>query len=220
MKKYKYILWDMDGTLVDTYEGVSKSLAPAMEYYGVHMDTEDYYPFIGPPMRESLPRHTDVAEDRLEDLIARFRVRYNTIGVFECALFPDVPETLTALRGAGYIQVIASSKPEVRCRDILGKFGITDLFDEVVGASMDGRIDSKIEVLDEVFARLRARDADFSPEQTVLIGDTRYDADGARQAGIDCIGVSYGYGTPEELTERGVIAVYDHLGDLTEEFLR
>ncbi len=220
MKKYDYILWDLDGTLVNTYEGVSRSLSQSFEYYDVHMDCEDYYPFIGPPLRYSLPICTDVPDELVEDVIERFRRRYNTIGVFECELFPGVKETLEALRCAGYIQVIASSKPEERCMDILNKFGIADLLDGVVGASMDGRIDSKIEVLDETFSRMRAAYPDFTLERTVLIGDTRYDAEGARQAGIDCVGISYGYGSREELMERGVETIYDDLGSLTEEFLR
>ncbi len=220
MKPYRYLLWDMDGTLVNTYEGVSRSLAPAFEFYNVHMDGDDYYPYIGPPMRESIPEHTDCPAELLEDVIARFRERYNTIGVFECELFPGVREALAALRSAGYTQLIASSKPEERCRDILDKFGIADLFDDVVGASMDGRIDSKIEVLDEAFARMRERWPDFSPEETVLIGDTHCDTGGARQAGIDCLGVAYGFGGRAELEAGGAAAVYEDLAELTEALLR
>ncbi len=220
MNKYKYILWDMDGTLVDTYEGVSKSLGPAFEYYGVHMQCDDFYPFIGPPMRKSIPENTDVPEELVEDVIERFRMRYNPVGVFECSLFPGVREALAALHKAGYIQIIASSKPEVRCRDILEKFGIAEYFDEVVGASMDGRIDAKIEVLDEAFARLREQYPDFTPEDTVLIGDTHWDTGGAQQAGIDCMGVAYGFGGREELEESGATAVYEDLEALTEDFLK
>ncbi|MCD7981092.1 MAG: HAD hydrolase-like protein [Clostridiales bacterium] len=209
MKKYKYILWDLDGTIINSYEGVSKCVQYALEYYGIYLEGEDILRrFIGPPLRESFPKYAHLPEEHVEAAVVRYRERYNPIGVYECALFPDVRETLQTLRYAGFIQALSSSKPEVRCRDILEKFGLTGYLDEVVGASMDGRIDTKIQVLHETFRRLGS---DFRKEDAVLIGDTKYDADGAAQAGIDCIGVSYGFGTREELLEHGVIAVYDSL---------
>ncbi len=216
MKKYQYILWDMDGTISNTYEGVSRSLMQAFERYGIEWEG-DYSCFIGPPMRESLPQYAGVPEDLVEDVIAKFRERYNPIGVYECELFPGVRETLEAFQNAGTVQVIASSKPEERCREIVRQFELTDLFNDVVGASMDGRIDTKIEVLDEAFRRFRERDPHFAKEDCVLIGDTKYDADGAREAGIDCIGVGYGFGTTEEMLEHGAIKVYEDLAELVEE---
>ncbi len=216
--KYQYILWDMDGTISNTYEGVSRSLMPAFEQYGIEWEG-DYSCFIGPPMRESLPQYAGVPADLVEDVIAKFRERYNPIGVYECALFPGVPEALEAFKNAGAVQAVASSKPEERCREILQRFELTELFDDVVGASMDGRIDTKLEVLEEAFRRFRERDPRFAKEDCVLIGDTKYDADGAREAGIDCIGVGYGFGTTEELLEHGAGRVYESLAALTEELL-
>ena len=209
MKKYKYILWDLDGTIINSYEGVSKSVQYALEYYGIHLEGKDILRrFIGPPLRDSFPKYAHLPEEHVEAAVARYRERYNPIGVYECELFPDVRETLQAMRDAGFVQALSSSKPEERCREILEKFCLTGYLDEVVGASMDGRIDSKIQVLQETFRRLGSG---FRREDAVLIGDTKYDADGAAQAGIDCIGVSYGFGTRKELVEHGAIAVYDSL---------
>ncbi len=245
LKKYRYIFWDMDGTIVNTYEGVSKCLQYALEPYGKRIEGEDNIRrFIGPPLRESFPKYVGIPQEQVEEVVARFRERYNPIGVFECELFPGVRETMQRFREAGLVQVLTSSKIEERCRDILNKFELTEYLDEIVGASPDGRIDSKIEVLQEAFRRLsvlypKKGDSDcpqfrngetgvlrcldkygFRKEDTVLIGDTKYDADGAGEAGIDCIGVSYGFGTREELLKYGAIAVYDDLGVLADELIK
>ncbi|MCC8065800.1 MAG: HAD hydrolase-like protein [Lachnospiraceae bacterium] len=218
-KKYRYILWDMDGTIVDTYEGVSRSLKPALERYGINTEKMDYYNFIGPPLRVSLPKYAGVPKEHLEEVIDVFHERYQTIGVYECSLFPGVREAFIALHDAGYIQMIASSKPEEQCKGILKKFELADLLDDVVGASLDGRIDTKMEVLEEAFRRIGEADPQFRKDEVVLIGDTKYDADGAVEAGIDCIGVAYGFGGKEELKEHGAAVIFDDLDALTEEFL-
>ncbi|MCD8150740.1 MAG: HAD hydrolase-like protein [Clostridiales bacterium] len=245
MKKYRYIFWDMDGTIVNTYEGVSKSVQYALEPYGIQIEEKDVLRcFIGPPLRESFPKYAGIPQEQVEEVVARFRERYNPIGVFECELFPGVRETMQRFREAGLVQVLTSSKLEERCRDILNKFGLTEYLDEIVGASPDGKIDSKIEVLQEAFRRLSVSYSDkeasdsvqfrnseagvlrcpdntgFRKADTVLIGDTKYDADGAKKAGIDCIGVSYGFGTREEILEHGAIAVYDDLGVLADELIK
>ncbi|MCD8218478.1 MAG: HAD hydrolase-like protein [Clostridiales bacterium] len=244
LKKYRYIFWDLDGTIVNTYEGVSKSVQYALEPYGMQIEgKENLRRFIGPPLRESFPKYAGIPQEQVEEAVARYRERYNPIGVFECELFPGVKEAMQRFREAGLVQVLTSSKLEERCRDILNKFELTEYLDEIVGASQDGRIDSKIEVLQEAFRRLSVSypekeasdslqfrnceagvlccpdNSGFRKEDTVLIGDTKYDADGAGEAGIDCIGVSYGFGTREELLEHGAIAVFDDLDVLADELI-
>lgn len=225
LKKYRYIFWDLDGTIVNTYEGVSKSVQYALEPYGKRIEGEDNLRrFIGPPLRESFPKYAGIPQEQVEEAVARFRERYNPIGVFECELFPGVRETMERFREAGLVQVLTSSKIEERCRDILNKFELTGYLDEIVGASPDGRIDSKIEVLHEAFQRLSVSYpkkgvsdfTQFRKEDTVLIGDTMFDAEGACEVGIDCIGVSYGFGTREELEAHGAIAVFDDLQALAD----
>ncbi len=214
-QKYHYILWDLDGTIINSYEGVSKSVQYALEPYGIFPEGETALrKFIGPPLRESFPKVAGLDEKYVEDAVARYRERYIPVGVYECELFEGAKETLETFREAGYVQVLASSKPEPQCRKILEKFRLTELLDEVVGASLDGKIDTKIEVLNEAFRRLKKTDPGFRKEKAVLIGDTKYDVRGAVEAGIDCIGVSYGFGTRKELIENGAVAVYDRLEDL------
>ena len=129
MKKYKFIFWDMDGTLANTYEGVTNCVKYAMEPYGIHLEgEEELRKFIGPPLRFSFTTYCGLSEEEAEKAIVRYRERYIPIGVYECELFEGVRETIQAFKEAGYIQVITSSKPEAQCRQVLEKF---DLLPEI-----------------------------------------------------------------------------------------
>ena len=208
---YKAILFDLDGTLTESGEGITKCVQYALEFYGIHIEEkETLRRFIGPPLRESFPKLAGLPQEYVEDAVARYRERYYPVGIFECAPFPGVEDVLEVFQKAGKVQVVSSSKPEVMCRKILDKFHMTGWFDQIVGASEDGRIDTKAQVLQEAFRRLRAQDPSFSPEDAVLIGDTRFDA----EAGMDCIGVSYGFGTEKELLEHGALAIADRPEEL------
>lgn len=221
MKTYRYIFWDLDGTIINSFEGVSKCLRYAFSSCGYEVPEDDVLrKFIGPPFRYSFPLYANIAEDQMEPVIEKYRERYNTVGVFECELFSGVRESMEAFQKAGLVQVLASSKPEAQCRDILNKFALTSFFDEIVGATPDGRIDSKIQVLNEAFRRLGENHVAFSMEDVVLLGDTKFDANGAKEAGIDCIGVSYGFGTVEDLKESGVVAVFDDQKTLRESIIK
>lgn len=215
MKKYQYIFWDLDGTIINSYQGVTNCVKHALEHFGITIEEESQLrKFIGPPLRKSFPEICGLTPEQTEEAVRIYRERYIPIGVYECELFPGVRETLEAFHKAGLIQVLASSKPEAQCRQVLGKFGLTEQLDEIVGASLDGKIDTKIQVLNEAFRRMKERSAAFSRDQVVLIGDTHFDVDGAKEAGIDCIGVSYGFGTEEELVTHGAVAVYPDLVSL------
>lgn len=204
MKRYQYILWDMDGTIINSYEGVTKSVQYAAEHLGVSIEGEERLrPFIGPPLRYSFPRYLGFDAAQTREALKIYRERYDRIGLFECSVYPDIPDVLDEFRRKGLFQVVASSKPELMCRRILRKFGMTGCFDEIVGATMDGRIDTKKEVLEEAFRRITVLDPKFQKRNAVLIGDTRFDAAGAKEEGIDCIGVAYGFGSREELLEHG-----------------
>lgn len=221
MKKYRYIFWDMDGTIINSYQGVTNCVKYALDHFGITIEEEARIRrFIGPPLRKAFPEVCGFTPEQTEEAVRLYRERYIPIGVYECELFPGVRETLDAFRKAGLIQIIASSKPEAQCRQILEKFNLGAQLDDVVGASLDGKIDTKIQVLNEAFRRMEERYPDFSRDQVALIGDTHFDADGAREAGIDCIGVSYGFGTKEELISHGAVAVYPDLTALRSELLQ
>lgn len=212
MKKnnYKYILWDFDGTVMDSYPGVIDSLKYALGFYGIHEEREDVlHAFIGPPFRQSLPAVYGFDKETTEDIIHIYREYYHAGAMFNCSLYAGIPEAAAAFRSKGYKQYIASSKPQVACEAILKNKEAYDMFDGVFGASLDGKTDTKVQVLEEAFRVIGETDR----SAYVLIGDTKYDAAGAKQAGIDCIGITYGNGSRRELEENGAAAVFDTIGD-------
>ena len=209
----KAILFDLDGTLVDSSEGIIKCAKFALEHYGIEENDEGKLKaFIGPPLLYSFSKNYGFDEEKSKEAVAFYRKRYQTTGIYECSLYEGVRECIKKLREKGYLIGMASSKPEVSCKVILKHFGILDLFDEVVGATLDARIDTKEEVLIELFRRW----SHIPKEEMCLIGDTIFDVNGANQTGIPCIGVTYGFGDLEELNAAGAIAFADKMEELPE----
>ncbi|MGN8648823.1 HAD hydrolase-like protein [Eubacterium pyruvativorans] len=214
MKHYPYIFWDLDGTIINSYNGVAKSVQKGLGSQGVTVDWENrdqMLKYIGPPLRVSFTGFAGLTPEQAEKAVAAYRDYYIPDGMFDCTPFPGIREALGRSREAGRKNLLASSKPEFMCHQILDRFDLSAPFDEIVGATPDGRIDTKLQVLEEVFRRLREQNPDFRLSDCVLIGDTKYDAGGAAEAGIDCIGVSYGFGTEEELRDAGALAIFDTL---------
>ena len=209
----KAILFDLDGTLIDSSEGITKSTQYALAHYGIiENDLSKFYKFIGPPLVASFKKYYDFPEEQAVEAVAVYRERYNKIGLFECSLYPGVRECIEKLKAQGYLIGMASSKPEVSCRRILEHFGILELFDDVVGATFDGRIDTKEEVLNEVMRRW----SDVPKDEMCLIGDTMFDVEGANQVGIRTVAVNFGFGNVQEMVEAGAVAVCDGMEKLPE----
>lgn len=209
----KAILFDLDGTLIDSSEGITKSTQYALAHYGIiENDLSKFYKFIGPPLVASFKKYYDFPEEQAVEAVAVYRERYNKIGLFECSLYPGVRECIEKLKAQGYLIGMASSKPEVSCRRILEHFGILELFDDVVGATFDGRIDTKEEVLNEVMRRW----SDVPKDEMCLIGDTMFDVEGANQVGIRTVAVNFGFGNVQEMVEAGAVAVCDDMEELPE----
>ena len=142
----------------------------------------------------------------------KYRERYNTTGIFECKLYPGVEKCIRTLKEQGYRIGMASSKPEESCKRILDHFGILELFDDVVGATFDGRIDKKEEVLNEVMRRW----SDVPKDEMCLIGDTMFDVEGANQVGIRTVAVTFGFGNVQEMVEAGAVAICEDMAKLPE----
>lgn len=209
----KAILFDLDGTLIDSSEGITKSTQYALAHYGIiENDLSKFYKFIGPPLVASFKKYYDFPEEQAVEAVAVYRERYNKIGLFECSLYPGVRECIEKLKAQGYLISMASSKPEVSCCRILEHFGILELFDDVVGATFDGRIDTKEEVLNEVMRRW----SDVPKDEMCLIGDTMFDVEGANQVGIRTVAVNFGFGNVQEMVEAGAVAVCDGMEKLPE----
>ena len=158
--------------------------------------------------------HYGFSKEKAVEAVAVYRERYQDTGIFECSLYPGVKECIEELKNRGYMIGMASSKPEESCKRILEHFGILELFDDVVGATFDGKIDTKEEVLNEVMRRW----SDIPREEMCLIGDTMFDIEGANKVGVPSIAVSFGFGNVDEMLKAGAKTVVDDLRELPDVF--
>ncbi|MEA4893879.1 MAG: HAD-IA family hydrolase [Oscillospiraceae bacterium] len=217
MKKYKYIFWDLDGTISDSGEGIFKSIAYAAEHMGASVpDVPILRKFVGPPLTESFEKHFGYSPAEADRAVALFREYYNEKGINENSLYPGMDNLLRKLTDAGYACVLATSKPEPHAREILRRYGIDDCFLYIAGSTFDKTRTTKEQVI--AYAQETCGIKDTS--QVVMVGDRAHDCVGARKNGIDCIGVLYGYGEREELEKTGVIAIAKDLDELAEFFLK
>lgn len=212
----KAVLFDLDGTLIDSSEGITKSVQYALKHYGIDEDNlESLKKFIGPPLWESFVKYYDFSKDQGMEAVDVFRERYNVVGLFECCLYPGVEKCIRNLKYKGYLIAVASSKPEITCKRILEYHKILDLFDEVSGASTDGKVETKDQVLNQLFDRW----PDMKRDEMVLIGDTIFDIEGAKKVDIKSVGVSFGFGSTEDMEDAGaetIIGCMDSLMDVIE----
>lgn len=216
MEKKEWILFDFDGTLFDTKEGVAKCTIHALEAFGIREEdwrTMDF--MVGPPLEYSFENHYGLKGEDIKKAIAIYRERYHEKGIFECSPYPGLTEALTNLREKGYKIGVASSKPEHLCRQILRNHGLEELFDDVCGADEATGRSVKKDVLLEALSRMGMGK---NPSRAVLVGDTVFDVEGAASLSMDCIAVSYGFGDPEEMKKAGALAVLGSLSEVSEFF--
>lgn len=205
---YKYILFDFDGTLYDTVEGIERSAQYALEKLGVKAELEELRCFAGPPLVDKFMEMYGFSHEKAWEARGLFQERYIPIGVYESRAFPGMTELLGALREARLTLAVATSKPLDLAEQLLSRAGIREYFAVVRGSTLDGNNNSKQEIVEGVVADLGADKSDC-----VLVGDTKYDVEGAHAAGVKCIGVRYGYAAPGELEAAGADAI---AGDLVE----
>ena len=195
---FKYILFDFDGTVFDTVEGITKSVRYAINLRGMDAELDSLRCFAGPPLVDMFMEHFGFTQAEAEQATADFRVRYEPTGLHECCVFPGVAELLKALRAHGLVTAVATSKPEKLARELLEENNMLGLFDAICGSRSNGNNSEKWQIVSRVMESLGA-----VPEETVLVGDTKYDVLGAHRCGIKCIGVEYGYAAPGELAAAG-----------------
>lgn len=207
----KAILFDLDGTLTDSAEGILNCVAPALEHFGLPVyDRETMIVFVGPPLFETFPKF-GVPADGVQTAIDIFRARYTTVGKFENTPFPGIREMLATLRAQGHTLYIATSKPEQQAREILEHFDLAQYFDIIAGAATDKSRATK----EEVIAYLKEQSGPIG--QAIMVGDTIFDVKGAVAHDIPAIGVSWGYGKVEDMIEAGASAIAtspEHLVEL------
>lgn len=198
MQKSVY-LWDLDGTLTDPAEGITKSVQHALEYEGIRVeDRTALYPFIGPPLKETFMERYGFSAARAENAVAHYREYFAVTGIFENQVYPGIPELLERLHSQGRRLILATSKPTVFARRILEHFQLLSCFTAVCGSELDGARTRKTDVI-----RFALEQTGTRPEDAAMIGDRRYDVEGARACGLAAVGVLYGYGSRQELEEAG-----------------
>lgn len=208
---YQYILFDLDGTLTDPREGITKSVQYALSKMGIEEpDLTALEHFIGPPLYDEFRRCYDLDDTQAKQAVAAYRERFSVHGWKENLLFDGVPTMLQTLRAAGKTLAVASSKPTVFVKKILELFEIAPYFDAVSGATLDGSISTKAQVVEQALAMLSVRNR----KDVVLVGDRMHDVEGAQLCAIDCVGVTFGFGGFEELQQAGAKYIVQDFAEL------
>ena len=212
---YKYLLFDLDGTLTDSQEGITKSVSYALINLGVEDLPDDIkLHFIGPPLKDSFPKYCGFDEETTEKAIALYRERYSKVGKFENRPYEGIPELLKKLKEDDRVLVIASSKPTGFVEDILNKFDLRQYFDIISAADLSGKKCEKEDVIKEALEILNLKNGD---KDVVMIGDRHYDINGAKYFDLDSIGVNYGFAFDKnELKDAGATYVVETVKELGE----
>ena len=199
---YEIVLFDLDGTLTDPAEGITKSVEYALNKWNISVaDRKSLFPFIGPPLIESFMEFYGFDREKAVTSVSYYREYFAKTGLFENEIYPGIKEMLTRLKKAGKRLAVATSKPDEFARKILEHFEILEYFDFVGGAAMDETRTKKSEVIEYTLEKMGVSANDVS--RVVMVGDRKHDVEGAACFGIDTIGVLYGYGSKEELEKAG-----------------
>ncbi|MEA5486775.1 MULTISPECIES: HAD family hydrolase [Pseudanabaena] len=207
------VLFDLDGTLTDPKIGITTCILYALNQLGYELpETDQLLWCIGPPLTVSFTKLLQTTDKVLIDrAITLYRDRFATVGLFENALYPQIPETLNSIRTAGYQTYIATSKPHVFAKRIIEHFDLNSLFDGIYGSELDGTRSDKAELIRHILLT-----ENLIPAKTVMIGDRSHDAIGAKKNQLLAIGVTYGYGTEEELKLHGVDLIANSPQEITQ----
>ena len=209
--KKEYILFDLDGTLTDSFFGITQSVQHALRYFGIDVeDLNELRRFIGPPLDQSFQEYYGLSEEDSKLAIKRYRERYSDTGIFENELYEGIRDLLEELVENGKIVLMATSKPENYARRIADFFDITQYFTQICGSEMDGKRQDKAEVIAFV---LENQGID-EHSNVIMVGDRKHDIIGAQKNKIDSIGVLYGYGGAVELKDAGANYIVEDVAEL------
>jgi phosphoglycolate phosphatase len=215
-KNYEYVLFDLDGTITESGKGVLNSVNYAMKKLNLPMPSTDEVPsrlFMGPPLSFSFDTYCHVPKERIADALVYYREYYTEKGIMECEVYDGVVDLLKRLSERGKKLLVASSKPETYVIRILENFQIKDYFAFVGGADLEGKRSEKTDVMIYTLKSAGVQNMDTA----VMVGDRKYDIIGAKDMHMDSIGVSYGYGSVEELKEAGatyIVSTANEVGSI------
>ena len=206
----KHILFDFDGTVFDTVKGVERSVQYSLRKHGIEEPLEALKCYAGPPLREIYKEKYGFDDETVMELIRDFQEDYIPYGLFESAPFPGIGELLDELRQNGKKLAITTLKPRHMAQELLERFGMEDKFDVICG--LDNDVSENMTKAEIVGSAMKYFGS--TPEDTVLIGDTKYDIYGGHEAGLRVVAVRYGYAAEGELEEAGADVIVDTLEDL------
>ena len=208
---YEYVLFDLDGTLTDPGLGITNSVAYALKRWNIEVqDRKALYRFIGPPLQDSFQEYYGFSAEDAMRAVDVYREYFREKGLFENEVYPGVEEMLKALKAQGKTLIVATSKPEVFAIRILKHFQLDGYFTVIAGATMDSSRSRKGDVI--AYALKEAGVTDLS--KAVMIGDRKHDIIGAKQNGLDSIGVLFGYGDREEMEKAGATYIAPTVEDI------
>lgn len=205
---YDIFFFDLDGTLTDSSLGITNAVIYALKKYGIEEpDRTKLYPFIGPPLMVSFAEFYGFSKERCQEAVGYYREYYREKGLFENRVYDGLEAVLRELKRRGKSLVVATSKPEYFARQIIEHFGLMKYFDYVAGMEMDGGRGTKEEVIRYALEACRIPDK----SRVLMVGDREHDVIGANAAGIDCLGILYGFGSREELEKAGATYIAEHV---------
>ena len=208
---YDTILFDLDGTLTNPAEGITNSVAYALARYNILVnDKRELYKFIGPPLSDSFSQYYGFSKDEALHAVEIYREYFSVKGLFENEVYDGIPELLESLKAVGKKVILATSKPEKFALEILKHFDLYKYFDYVCGATMDGRIGEKADVIKYALSTADIKDLN----STLMVGDRKFDILGAKEVGIASLGVLYGFGDRKELEDAGATYIAETVGDV------
>ena len=220
MREKRYLLFDLDGTLTDPKEGITKSVRHALEHFGIHVkELEQLTPFIGPPLTDSFESFYGFTHEQALEGVRVYREYFSVQGWRENREYAGIREMLEALKRAGLSLFVATSKPEVYAKRILDYFSMTEYFDFVGGADLEGKRVRKADVIRYTLAGAGLGEDGGILKQAVMVGDREHDILGAKAVGLASVGVLYGYGSRGELEAAGADAIVETPRDLAQLFV-
>lgn len=207
----KYVFFDLDGTITDPKEGITKSVQYSLKRFGIEVeDLDTLCKFIGPPLDHSYEEFYGFSKEDAMKAVDEYRVYYKDQGIFECKLYDGIKELLEHLSKNGVKVVLATSKPVVFAKQLLEHFGIIQYFDFVSGSELDGRRTDKSEVIQYALDHYPGINVD----DVIMVGDRKFDYIGSSKFGIRCILIEYGYGEREELVNCKPFAIKETVDEL------
>lgn len=210
MLNKKYILFDLDGTLTNPYEGITKSVQYALSSFGIDEKQENLKRFIGPPLTYSFKEYYGFDDESTAQAIKKYRERFSQKGIYENDLYEGIPELLDKLKKSGKEIILATSKPIEFSERIIEYFNLTKYFSFMAGSTLKGERDTKAQVIEYALSRMGITDL----SQVVMIGDREHDIIGAKANNIESIGILYGFGDREEFEKVGAEYICDTIKDL------